>query len=176
MDERKEVILRTYKNVWKFEREIYSIEGIKLLLPVKPNEVLYFIISVVISMFLVKLIPFMDRVNFVVKYGLIPFGIMKFLTKQKLDGKLPHKFFIDFIIYKLSPKKLERFRPIEESKKPIRFTTSVVCRLTAFFNKTEEAMDKKAKERSKTKKKKLDKKKLDKKKPNNKKPDKRRVG
>lgn len=149
MDERKEVILRTYKNVWKFEREIYSVEGIKLLLPVKPNEVLYFLISVVITILLVKLIPFLDRVNVVVKFGLIPYGIMKFLTKQKLDGKLPHKFFLDFVIYKLSPKKLERFRPVEEKKKLIRFSTQVVYRLTAFFNKTEEALKKKIKEKTK---------------------------
>lgn len=170
MEERKEVILRTYKNVWKFEREIYSIEGIKLLLPVKPNEVLYFIISVVIAIFLVKLIPFMDKVNFVVKYGLVPLGIMKFLTKQKLDGKLPHKFFLDYIIYKLSPKRLEGFRSVDERKRPIRFSTGIVCRLTAFFNKTEEAMDKRLKEKTKAKKAKKNKKAPDKKKPE------RRVG
>lgn len=146
MDRRNEVVLRTYKNVWRFEREIYSIEGIKLLLPVKPNEVLYFFISVAISILLVKIIPFLDRVNFVVKHGAIPFGIMKFLTKQKLDGKLPHKFFLDYIIYKLSPKKLERFKPVEEKKKAVIFKTVTGFKITAFFNKTEEALNKNRKQ------------------------------
>ncbi len=146
MDGKKEVILRTYKNVWKFEREIHSIEGIKLLLPVKPTEVLYFTISIIISIILVKLIPPLGNVNFVVKHGAIPYGIMKFLTKQKLDGKYPHKFFLDFIVYKLSPKKLERFRPVEEQKKAITFKTVTAFRVTAFFNKTEEALNKKGKQ------------------------------
>lgn len=152
MEERKEVILRTYKNVWKFEREIYSIEGIKLLLPVKPNEVLYFLISVVITIVIVRLIPFIDRINFVVKYGFLPYGIMKFLTKQKLDGKLPHKFFLDFLIFKLSPRQLERFRPVVIQKKKLQFITPMVVRLTAFFNRTEEAMEQLKKKRTKSRK------------------------
>ncbi|KAB3535642.1 conjugal transfer protein [Alkaliphilus pronyensis] len=142
MSERKEVILRTYKNVWKFEREVYSVEGIKLLIPVKPNEVLYFIVSVIITFLLVKFIPFMNRIPFFLRAIAIPYGIMKFLTKQKLDGKLPHKFFIDFIIYKLSPKKYEKFRPVEELRNNIKLTTTTAFRITAFFNKTDEILRK----------------------------------
>ena len=35
-------VLRTYKSIWKYERKIYSLENIRLLVPVRPSEVLFF--------------------------------------------------------------------------------------------------------------------------------------
>ncbi len=140
MDEKNYVILRTYKNVWKFERQIYSLEGIKLLFPVKPNEVLYFTVSLGITILLVKIIPFMNNIPWVFKFVLLPYGIMKFLTKQKLDGKLPHKFFLDAIVYKLSTKRFERHRPISEARKHIKFVTPTSYQTTVLVDKTEEAL------------------------------------
>lgn len=140
MEENKDyVILRTYNSVWYFEHKIYSIENIKLLFPVNPDEVLYFAVSVGITMLLLKVLPFLDRIPFVIKYGAIPYGLMKFFTKQKLDGKLPHKFFIDYVIFVLSPKKSARFLEIEEYK-DIKFITPIVMRDIEIVNKTEEAL------------------------------------
>src|SRR5690554_6892224 len=112
MEEKNYVILRTYKNVWKFERQIYSIEGIKLLFPVRPNELLYFIISLISTGLMLRFFSFMQKLPWIFKYVGIPYGMMKFLTKQKLDGKLPHKFFLDYIVYKLSPKEFVRFKAV----------------------------------------------------------------
>ncbi len=151
MEEKNYVILRTYKNVWKFEREIYSIEGIKLLLPVKPNEVLYFLVSVMITILIVKIVPFIDRVHFVLKYGFLPYGIMKLLTKQRLDGKLPHKFFLDYIIFKFSPGQLEHFKTVTIPKKKLCFSTPTVVKFTGFFNRTEEIISKSKREKNQNK-------------------------
>ncbi len=118
-NEERTIILRTYNTVWKIDRKIYSIEGLKLLFPISINEILYLGVSILISYLLIKFIPFYNKLHFVIKYVVVPFGLMKFLTNQKLDGKLPHKFFYDYIMYKIQPKKYDRFKPIDETKKNI---------------------------------------------------------
>ncbi len=138
MADRKPIILRTYGSVWKFERTIYSVEGIKLLVPVKPNEVLYFFVSIIIVVLLSK-IPFISNVPAVLRYLIVPFFLTKFFTKQKLDGKLPHKFFVDFLVYKFSAKKIEKFRAIQEQRKT-KFVTSTSMKYSYFANKTEEIL------------------------------------
>ncbi|MGE5629650.1 MAG: TcpE family conjugal transfer membrane protein [Caulobacteraceae bacterium] len=139
-EEKDYVILRTYKSVWRIDQKIYSIEGLKLLFPVSPNEVLYFTVSVAISILMIKLIPLYGNLHFVIKYVMVPYGIMKFLTKQKLDGKMPHKFFVDFIIYKLNPKKYYHFRPYEAGKK-IKFLSPIIFRTDKIVNKTKLAIN-----------------------------------
>lgn len=155
MDERERdsVILRTYRPVWKFQRKIYSVGNIKLLVPLNPDELLYFIVSVGIVWILVKMIPILGEVPFVLK-GAVAFGIMKFLTKQKLDGKFPHKFFLDFLIYKLSQKKYEHFKAVTGYGK-IKFVTPIVFRDIEVVNKTEMVLNKGSKKASKKKNKKM---------------------
>ena len=106
-------VLRTYKSIWKYERKIYSLENIKLLVPVRPSEVLFFGVGLLITYFLCKMVPFLHSVPFIFRYVLIPFGIMKFLTKKRLDGKMPHRFLIGYFI----PCYAERNRTIPAGKK-----------------------------------------------------------
>ena len=145
-DEQEELILRTYNSVWKGERKLYSIEGIKLLFPVTMNEILYFVLSIGISILLVKIVPFYNKLHIFIKFGAVPFALMKFFTKQKLDGKLPHKFFIDYILYLVSPKKYIRFAPIEEINKAI-FSSVIVYRIFKVVDKTEIVLNKVNKKR-----------------------------
>lgn len=140
-EEREEIILRTYNTVWKIDRKIYSIEGIKLLFPVSPNEALYFAISMALSMLFIKVIPFYSNLHAVIKFILVPYGLMKFFTKLKLDGKLPHKFFVDYIVYLISPKKYARFAPIDEYK-ILKFSTPVVFRQQRIIDKTKSVISK----------------------------------
>lgn len=140
-EERSSIILRTYHSVWKVDKKIYSIENIKLWIPVSTNDVLYFGVGLVMVVALGKILPFSDRIPFLIKYGGIPYGIMKFLTKQKLDGKLPHKFFKDYVIYLLSPKKSVRFGNVATYGEG-RFTTPVAMRDIELINKTEKVLKK----------------------------------
>lgn len=140
-DEHEEIILRTYNKVWKIDRKIYSIEGLKLLFPISTNEAIYFIVSMTLSILLTKIIPFYNNLNGVLKYGAVPYGLMKFLTKQKLDGKLPHKFFYDYLMYLIMPKQYERFKPID-SYKLCKFATPIVYRQPKVIDKTEMIINK----------------------------------
>jgi hypothetical protein len=111
------VILRTYATTWKYEKKIYAIDRIRLLVPVNPSQVAYFFIGLLITMGLLKILPFLSAIPFVFRYGLIPFALMKFLTKKKFDGKLPHKFAVGFIEYMMLPRSISRFAAGENYKK-----------------------------------------------------------
>lgn len=137
MEDKDYVVLRTYNTVWKIDRKIYSIEGLKLLFPVSINDILYFAVSVFISILLVKFLPFYNKLNYIIKYVIVPYCLMKFLTKQKLDGKLPHKFFLDYLIYLIEPKKYCRFSPINDEKKKIKFSSLIIFRNKKILNKTD---------------------------------------
>lgn len=138
-EEKEEVILRTYNSLWKIDRKIYHIENLKLLFPVSINDGLYFIFSFGISVLASKIIPGYEKLHFIIRYGIIPYALMKILTKQKLDGKYPHKFFYDYIVYCIEPKKYERFKPIDEIKK-VKFGSPIIYRTILIFNKTEEIL------------------------------------
>lgn len=137
--DREYVILRTYKSVWKVPKKIYSIDNIKLLFPINPEEMLYFLVSEAIAFILFKILPFLNGLPFILKYAALPYGIMKFLTKQKLDGKLPHKFFIDYLIFVFSPKKGARYQDIQPYKS-MKFVTPIVARDIEIINRTEQAL------------------------------------
>ena len=106
-------VLRTYNKMWKFERKIYAIDDLKLPIPINPDEVVYFVIGLLITIAILKVLPFLNAVPFIVRYLAVPYGLMKFLTKKKFDGKLPHKFVIGYIDYMGLPKKIARFKSAE---------------------------------------------------------------
>jgi hypothetical protein len=117
MEKEERVVLRTYATTWKYEKKIYAIDRIRLLVPVNPSQVFYFLIGLLITMGLLKILPFLNAVPFIFRYALIPFALMKFLTKKKFDGKLPHKFALGYAEYLLLPKAIARFQAGEAYKK-----------------------------------------------------------
>lgn len=146
MENENRVILRTYKSVWKIPRKIYSIDSIKLFVPVDVDQAMYFVASLCITYLLLKILPFLSYLPFVFKYVAIPYGLMKFFTKQKLDGKLPHKFFLDYVAFLMSPGKLVRFKAVDGYKiKNVCFSTPIIFRDLLIVNKTEAALNHKTK-------------------------------
>jgi hypothetical protein len=117
MEKEERVILRTYPTAWKYEKKIYAIDRMRLLVPVNPSQVFYFLIGLLITMGILKIFPFLNAIPFIFRYALIPFALMKFLTKKKFDGKLPHKFALGYIEYLLLPRSIARFQAGEQYKK-----------------------------------------------------------
>jgi hypothetical protein len=115
LKEPRREILRPYTKLWNTPFKIYSIDSMKLLIPINPWDALYFLIGILLMMLIDKLIP--GNIIFVVKFIFIPYLIMKFLTNIKLDGKKPHKYFWDLFIFQFfSYKQYERFSPVAERK------------------------------------------------------------
>lgn len=141
----KNIILRTYNKMWKFERKLYAIDDIKLPVPINQDEIIYLAIGFLITLLILKVLPFLNAVPFIVRYIALPYGLMKFLTKKKFDGKLPHKFVLGYIDYMGLPKRIARFKPAQRYK--LGYFTSVVYRKKNIINLTEEITKKQKKKR-----------------------------
>lgn len=132
------IILKTYKSIWSFERSIHSFEGYKLLIPINVRDAAFYgiglLLSALIPDLLFALLP--GALSIVVKYGVLPYLIMNFLKNKKLDGKTPHRFFWRLLCYQLSPKRFEKFRPVEVHKK-VKIKSKVGCRSWQQLDKTD---------------------------------------
>ena len=109
MDDKKEV-LRTYTKIWQTPFKVYSIDNMKLMVPISPYDVIYYIVGLLIVAAADYLYP--GEIMFIYKFIVFPLLIRFALVKVKLDGKKPHKFFWGMLIYKLTNRKHEFFRPI----------------------------------------------------------------
>jgi hypothetical protein len=100
------ITIRTYASIWNIQTKIYSIDNIKLIVPVSIWNVLYYMIGFVI----ITAVDHVVNVPGFIRFGLFPMFFVFVLTKVKLDGKKPHKFFIGLFRYILNPKEYEFFR------------------------------------------------------------------
>lgn len=138
----KEIILRTYSGVWKIDRKLYSLEGYKLPFPVSIVDAAYFAVSLSFLIFIYKIIPFLNGINFIIRFIAAPFALTKLLTTIKLDGKYPHKFFIDYIQFFIAPKVYSRFVPVVRYDKKIKFYDKITYNHYTSIDKTELLMSK----------------------------------
>jgi len=141
-EDRVSYTVKTYKRVWKIEKTFYSFERWKLPRPVTVQQMLYFIIAVLVVVFihfrapiLLAWIPW-----FVVKFIGVPGLIAFYLSKIKHDGLAPHKWLYVQINYWLSPKYLAKFSQIE---KPGRLKYSGITRFREHYQVTENTKQKK---------------------------------
>lgn len=115
--ESEKVILRAYNSAWKYEKKLYAIDKIRLLVPINVDDAAYFVLGLLITMLLLKIFPFLNGIPFIIRYVMLPYGLMKFLTKKKFDGKLPHKFLMGYLEYLMLPKAFSRFQACKEFRK-----------------------------------------------------------
>jgi len=112
----RKVILKTYSKLWNMPFKIYSIDNLKLIVPVKPWEALVFIVCLLFMVLISSIMSFINipiSIPWIVKYVLLPYGLMKLVENLKLDGKKPYKFLFDLFIFLLKPKRYERFKPFK---------------------------------------------------------------
>lgn len=115
--ERKFEVIRSYAKIWTMPIKIYAIENTKLIVPINIWDILFFIAWVFIFIVLNFVLKPVQSVPFAVKYIILPYVFMKFLSMVKLEGKQPHKYFYDAILFSLKPKKYEYFRRVGNLKR-----------------------------------------------------------
>lgn len=96
------VTLYSYRKVWFVEKKIYAFQNIVLPFPVNPYEILEFLAVVGIVMVMGRIFPVIQNVPVVLRYAALPYIIVKYLMKLKLDGKNPVKYFYGLIPYLLN--------------------------------------------------------------------------
>lgn len=99
MSDHNKVKLYSYKKVWKISYKIYSIANINLPVPVDPYDLLYFFGAAGFILILGNIFPVLKNIPPVLSYVALPYGVMKFLTKKKLDGKNPIKYFVGYLYH-----------------------------------------------------------------------------
>jgi hypothetical protein len=103
-------ILRTYNRIWDAPFKIYSIDKMRLIVPISPWDAIYYLFGVLIMLLLDCVYP--GNIIFVYKFIIAPVLLRFLLVKFKLDGKKPHSFFLGMIIYFITNRRKEYFRPI----------------------------------------------------------------
>lgn len=120
----KQVEIYSYHKVWNIEKKIYSFQNITLPVPVNPYDLLEFAVVLAVVLLLGKILPFVNNIPAVLRLVAIPYFITQFLTKQKLDGKTPVKFFGGCIIYlaTIRGNVLERLNKCPGKARPIKLS------------------------------------------------------
>lgn len=99
MEEPKTVTVYSYAKVWRVEKKVYNIGNIILPVPVDLWNMIYVAGAALGIYCFQKIFPFIRGIPVLVRFGLIPYGIMYLLRKCKVDGKNPVKYFAGYIVY-----------------------------------------------------------------------------
>jgi len=102
MDENRQnerIVIRPYEKAWKIEGKIYAVLNWVLPFPIEPFEALYFALFAVAIFGLSQLFPVLKYLHVFIRYAAAPFGLTRLVSKIKLDGMNPVRFFGAFIIH-----------------------------------------------------------------------------
>ncbi|WP_338473308.1 TcpE family conjugal transfer membrane protein (plasmid) [Niallia sp. XMNu-256] len=128
----KPKILRTYNSVWKVEKVLYGIQDIPLPFPLTYRQIGFFSGGVFI-VWILNQFPPLSLLNLsLVEYVFLPGLFTWFFTKQLLDGKAAHRFFIRVIQYHLSPHLRNRYKEVSDRKKPYQYGSNVGYRQLSY--------------------------------------------
>jgi hypothetical protein len=128
----KPKILRTYNSVWKVEKVLYGIQDIPLPIPITYRQIGFFTGGVVLVWILNHFPPLSLLHLGLIEYLFLPGVFAWFFTKQLLDGKAPHRFFLSVIQYALSPHLHNRYKEIAHVKKPYTFESTISYRQLSY--------------------------------------------
>lgn len=135
----KPKILRTYNSVWKVEKVLYGIQDIPLPIPLTYRQIGFFIGGEFI-VWILNHFPPLSYLHFgLIEYVFLPGLFTWFFTKQLLDGKAPHRFFLRVAFYHLSPHIRNRYKEVSHAKQPYRFSSPVSYRELSYHQKEGEA-------------------------------------
>lgn len=137
-EERDFEIMRTYARAWQSEIVMYHLFGIPLWFPISARQAMFFIIGLSFTFTVSNILPGIKKIIFIgdpiLLYIVYPYLIMKFFTQLTLDGKPPHIYFKDQLIYLIQDKKYNMYRPVNLEKN-IKFTSQIGYRVRKLISK-----------------------------------------
>ncbi|QQZ64626.1 conjugal transfer protein (plasmid) [Paenibacillus sonchi] len=108
------VTVSNYTRIWNLDWVIYAFEGKKLPFPANLRIIATFVVVEIIWLILGKTLFFFLPGTY--SYVVLPVATTWLISKQKLDGKAPHKWLLSMICYWMRPKRLNRYRKLEHNK------------------------------------------------------------
>ena len=133
----KPKILRTYNSVWKVEKVLYGIQDIPLPIPLTYRQIGFFAGGVMLVWLLNHFPPLSLLHLGLIEYIFLPGLFAWFFTKQLLDGKAPHRFFIRVVQYHLSPRLQNRYKEVSDIKKPYKYSSKIGYRQLSYHERDE---------------------------------------
>jgi len=144
--------INTYPEFWNIEMTISSIEGHQIPFELTLKKIFYFAVTFLFMVIFMRLpgIGMLHSVKLIghpaFLYLALPGFITQYLNKQKIDGKQPYIYVIDMVVFLLSPKEYEYFRPVKKSEQFKLSTVKIYFRvekLISSFSLKKEKLDKK---------------------------------
>ncbi|AJE54230.1 hypothetical protein ABE82_26890 (plasmid) [Paenibacillus peoriae] len=112
-NEKPRVTVPNYTKIWNLDLVMYALEGKKLIFPANLRIVGIGFVCFFIFFFIAKLLPFIPGgYTYVVFPGLLTW----FISKQKLDGKAPHKWLMSMIYFLMRNKRISRYQKMKYNK------------------------------------------------------------
>ncbi|WP_239257321.1 conjugal transfer protein [Listeria ilorinensis] len=104
--------VRSYTRIWNVEMVLHAIGDIKLPFAVTGSQILWFVGSLVVIMFLSDVPPFSMIQSVLFKYFAIPVAIAWFVSKKTFEGKKPYKYLYSVVAYQFRKKETIRQKKI----------------------------------------------------------------
>ncbi|PTM52183.1 TcpE family conjugal transfer membrane protein [Desmospora activa] len=113
-----------YDSVFKIDKTVYSIQGVRLLFPVSYRQAGFFVGTLAV-MLILNAIPAtrwaLDATwvldSYLAKFIGVPALVAWYFTKKTLDGKAPHRFLWRWLEYRFSPRRYRRYQEMERPSK-----------------------------------------------------------
>lgn len=112
--------LPVFNSVFKIEKTVYSIQGIQLPIPISYRQFAFFVSTLALMIALnasplmgdlLQNTPLLNR--YLVKFVGIPMFVAWYFTRKTLDGKAPHRFFLRYLEYLVSPRIHRRYESVD---------------------------------------------------------------
>ncbi len=91
--------LKSYSNIWKVEKIMYSFNDFELPFPVTFNQLAWFVVSFLFMLNFGGFIP--DKG---IRYVGVPIGVTLFMSKLTFDGKKPYRYLCSLFQYAIRAK------------------------------------------------------------------------
>lgn len=111
--------VKSYSNIWKLEKVLYSVEDIRLPFPVTYSQMAWFLGSLFFVIFFANVPPFAFISSPLIKYVAFPIGVAWFMSQKAFDGKKPYRFLASVLTYYLSPKVTYGGKPVKLKKENV---------------------------------------------------------
>ncbi|MGP4063051.1 TcpE family conjugal transfer membrane protein [Halobacillus sp. H74] len=107
---------KCYTKLWKYDRMLYSIGDIKLIVPVSIKTLIIFLSTIISVWILANWFSVLNTYS-LFSYGALPVLMSWALQKPNPEGKTLHRFLIRYMLFVFARGQYNRFQPIEKRTK-----------------------------------------------------------
>lgn len=113
--------LKSYSNIWKVEKVLYSFNDFMLPFPVTFNQITWFVVMELVMINFGAFIP-----DNGIRYIGVPLLITWFMSKLTFDGKNPYNYLKTMLLYAARPKATYAVKTVKRCKRIVADNITIV--------------------------------------------------